>query len=122
MLRSSSKISLMSMFPKAYDSPPLTSPFDRVRSLSIILQDVDVVLSEHELNDQQKKDLKDIVDTCQNVLDELEKTLGKYSELEPRQRGITKRVKGTWKRLTWEPDDIRELRSRITSNVTLFAS
>ena len=27
-----------------------------------------------------------------------------------------------WKRLTWEPDDIHELRSRITSNVTLLNS
>jgi NACHT domain len=27
-----------------------------------------------------------------------------------------------WKQLTWEPDDIRELRSRITSNVTLLNS
>ncbi|XTI89039.1 hypothetical protein V2W45_1399781 [Cenococcum geophilum] len=95
---------------------------DEVRSLSIILQDVDVVLSERELNDQQKKGLKDIVDACQNVLDELEKTLDKYSELEPRQRNISKRVKRAWKRLTWEPDDIRELRGRITLNVTLLNS
>ncbi|KAF4636667.1 hypothetical protein G7Y89_g1421 [Cudoniella acicularis] len=95
---------------------------DEVRGLSIILQDVDIVISEQELNDQQKKDLKDIIDACRNVLGELERTLHKYSELEPGQRGISQRVKRVWKRLTWEPDDVRELRSRITSNVTLLNS
>jgi hypothetical protein len=108
--------------PQAYDSFPLTSWFDRVRSLSITLQDVDVVLYEGELNDHQKKDLKDIIDACRNVLDELERTLEKYRELELRQRDIGKRVQRAWKRLTWEPDDIHELRSRITSNVTLLNS
>jgi hypothetical protein len=48
--------------------------------------------------------------------------LYKYIELEPRQRAIGQRVKRAWKRLTWEPDDVRELRSRITSNVTLLNS
>jgi hypothetical protein len=95
---------------------------DRVRGLSIILQDVDIVISERELNEQQKKDLKVIFNACHNVLDELEGMLYKYSELDLRQRGISQKVERVWKRLTWEPDDIRELRSRITLNVTLLNS
>jgi len=31
-----------------------------------------------------------------------------------------KRVKRIWRRLKWEPEDIRELRSRISSNITLL--
>lgn len=42
--------------------------------------------------------------------------------MESRQRGISKRVKRAWKRLTGEPDDIRELRSHITSNIILLNS
>lgn len=31
-------------------------------------------------------------------------------------------VKRVWKRVTWDPDEIRELRGRITSNITLLNS
>lgn len=48
--------------------------------------------------------------------------LDKYRELASRERGVSKTAKRAWKRLTWEPDDIRELRSRITSNITLLNS
>jgi len=39
-----------------------------------------------------------------------------------RQKSIGKTAKRAWKRLTWEPDNICELRSRITSNITLLNS
>lgn len=57
---------------------------------------------------------------CWNTLEELEKILDKYSELDSRPKSVSKRVKRAWKRLMWEPDDIRELRSRISSNITLL--
>jgi peptidoglycan hydrolase CwlO-like protein len=91
-----------------------------VRSLSIVLQDADIAFSERELNDQQKRDLEDIDKGCRNVLDELERILDKYGELRSDTESIGKRIKRVWKRLKWEPDDIRELRDRITSNVTLL--
>jgi hypothetical protein len=91
-----------------------------VRSLSIVLNDVEVVLSELDLNTQQKKELKEIADGCLNVLAKLEKKLDNYSELESGSRSVGNRVKRTWKRLTWEPDDIKELRNRIAGNVTLL--
>jgi hypothetical protein len=54
------------------------------------------------------------------VLDELEKTVTKYSELEFRGGSLSKQAKRVWKRLRWEPEDVRELRDRITSNVALL--
>lgn len=36
--------------------------------------------------------------------------------------GIDKTAKRVWKRLRWEPEDIRELRHRIISNITLLNS
>jgi peptidoglycan hydrolase CwlO-like protein len=94
--------------------------FNRVRSLSIVLQDVEVVLPERELTSQQKADLHGIADGCRNVLDELEKLLDKYRELESCPESVGKRVKKVWKRLKWEPEDIQELRNRISSNITLL--
>jgi hypothetical protein len=91
-----------------------------VRSLSIVLQDVEVVLSEPDLNTQQRNELREIADGCLNVLAELEKTLDNYGELKSGSRSVGNRVKRVWKRLTWEPEDIKELRNRIVGNVTLL--
>jgi hypothetical protein len=46
--------------------------------------------------------------------------LDKYRELEHRGGSLNIRVKKVWKRLKWEPEDVRELRDQITSNVTLL--
>ena len=47
-------------------------------------------------------------------------TLAKYAELESQQTGIRRNVKRVWKRLCIEPEDIRNLRSRINDNITLL--
>ncbi|KFZ02648.1 hypothetical protein V500_00038 [Pseudogymnoascus sp. VKM F-4518 (FW-2643)] len=93
---------------------------DEVRSLSIVLQDVEDRLSGPDLDDQQEKELRDITNSCGDVLSELKKTLDKYSELKSGYAGAGTRAKRIWKRLKWEPDDIQELRSRIIVNVTLW--
>ncbi|KAN0073916.1 hypothetical protein V8E54_007853 [Elaphomyces granulatus] len=46
-----------------------------------VFQDIEVVLSEPDLNTQQKNELKAIANGCLNVLEKLEQTLDKYSEL-----------------------------------------
>ena len=91
-----------------------------MRSLSIVLQDVEVVLST-DLDTQQKSDLGEIVDGCLNVLKKLEQTLDKYGELKPEPAGsVGSRVKRIWKRLKWEPEDIKEIRSHIIAHVTFL--
>jgi hypothetical protein len=40
--------------------------------------------------------------------------------LEPGLKGVGRNIKRVWKRLKWEPDDIRDLRSRIVANVILL--
>ena len=55
----------------------------------------------------------------------LDKTLEKYQELgsDPKDcdpKSFRFKVRRGWKRLRWEPEDIKELRSRITSNITLL--
>lgn len=100
----------------------LTCSTYRVRSLAIVLLDVEVVLCDQELIDEQKVQLKEIAAGCRNVLDELEKTLDKYGELQPGPASLGSRMRRVWKRLKWEPEDIKELRDRITSNITLLNS
>jgi Cdc6-like AAA superfamily ATPase len=54
------------------------------------------------------------------VLEELEKISGNYRDLESKPKGADKKVRRAWKRLKWEPEDIRDLRSRISSNISLL--
>jgi hypothetical protein len=46
---------------------------DKVRSLSIILQGVDVGLSERQVNDQRKTDLQKILGGGLNILNQLQR-------------------------------------------------
>ncbi|PQE05385.1 hypothetical protein CJF31_00011154 [Rutstroemia sp. NJR-2017a BVV2] len=93
---------------------------DEVRSLSIILLDVEVVLSDRKLRNEQEAQLKQIEGGCRDVLDQLEHTLDEYNELKSDHGGVSKRTKRIWKRLKWEPEDIKQLRSRISTNIGLL--
>jgi len=90
---------------------------NRVRSLSIVLLDFEVVLSDRELCHEQEAELKQIANSCKNVFNELEHTLDQYDELKSEHGSVRKRVKRVWKRLKWEPEDIKQLRIRINTNI-----
>jgi hypothetical protein len=91
-----------------------------VGSLSIVLQSVDVAAPDWILSQKEATDLRAIHDGCQNILSELERTLGNYTELESRQKSIGGKLKRVWKRLSLEPEEIRNLRSRVNDNITLL--
>ena len=80
-----------------------------------MVQDIDVDLSNTDLNSQQKDELQRIADGCGNVLADIEKTVERYSQVETNHG-----LKRAWKRLKWEPDDVRDLRNRVCSNVALL--
>ncbi|KAM0158771.1 hypothetical protein ACHAPG_003947 [Botrytis cinerea] len=91
-----------------------------VRSLSIVLQDIEDELSLPDLDTKQESELKEIVDGCRDVLEKLQRLLSTYGELRSDSRGVGYKAKRIWKRFQWEPDDIKELRSRITTNVAFL--
>ncbi|KFY23766.1 hypothetical protein V491_02414 [Pseudogymnoascus sp. VKM F-3775] len=115
-------IKLANTIRKEFSSAPsqLKDISNEVRNLSFILQDVEVVLPEQELSSQQKMELHHIAEGSRNVLSDLEKLLDMYGELSLDHGRAGKRVKRVWKRLSWEPEDIKELRGRISSNITLL--
>jgi peptidoglycan hydrolase CwlO-like protein len=98
----------------------LITQFTRVRSLSIVLQDVEIVLPERELADAQQTQLDEITQGCRNVLEELEKTLDRYHEIDSSGKSFGEKSRRVWKRLKWDQKEIDGLRSRITSNTMLF--
>src|SRR5271154_6255999 len=95
---------------------------NRVKSLSNVLRDIEDILDEREPTSQQKTELQDIAKGCRNVLDELKETLERYKELgsNSNPKTFTRNARRVFKRMKWEPEDIKELRSRIVANITLL--
>jgi hypothetical protein len=98
----------------------LTLQYNRVRSLVNVLRDIDEVLPERELTSQQKTELDNVAKGCFNVLTELKETLKKYQELDSDPKTSSSKPRRVWKRLEREPEDISELRNRITMNISLL--
>lgn len=91
-----------------------------MRSLAIVIQDIDTFVTCQDISESQEKDLSDIIDRCRDVLQDTQRRLGKYSTFESTSGSIRERARRAWKQLAWEPDEIRDLRNRITSNTGLL--
>ncbi|PHH92415.1 hypothetical protein CDD83_7484 [Cordyceps sp. RAO-2017] len=91
-----------------------------LRNLCNIIHDVDVMLSACESDARQKANLQEIAGSCHKVLVDLEQRLDKCSVLQSRGDSSGRILKRFWERLKWDPEDIREVRDRIMSNVTLL--
>ncbi|ETS85826.1 hypothetical protein PFICI_03851 [Pestalotiopsis fici W106-1] len=93
-----------------------------IRNLVIVLGDVDVSLAAHDVSEDQNNNLKEIRESCRGVLEDSRKELSKYLSLDSKGGSLHERTKRVWKRVKWEPDDIRDLRHRITANIVALNS
>lgn len=91
-----------------------------MNSLWVILEEITDTRSNQELTERQKEQLRPLVEACQNVLHDLYKTLNKYRDLDNDSKSLGQKSRVVWKRLRYEPDDIRELRSRISSTIGIL--
>lgn len=98
----------------------LTARFVRVRSLSIVLQNINSVLPRQRLTDQETKELGDIVRGCHNVLEELKETLDDYQQLASSAKSLGGKFRRLLEGLKWDSKVISGFRSRIVSNIILF--
>jgi chromosome segregation ATPase len=93
-----------------------------VKTLSNILRDVDDIQSQRDLTGQQKQSLDEIAQECHNVLEELNKTLDKFQELDSNTKGISGKSRKVWKRLQWDQKNIDQFRRRITLNISALGT
>ncbi|CAI7630959.1 unnamed protein product [Penicillium glandicola] len=93
-----------------------------VRGLAIILQDVDNQLVGDCLDEVQQEQLREISHSCGILLKQLQDVIEKYQVLECCGTSTQKKARSIWKRISWDPKDIDELRVRLISNVTLLQS
>ena len=93
-----------------------------MKSLSNVLRDLEDVIPERSLSDQHTADFTDILRGCEDVLKALDKVLDRYSDLSDVATlpGSNRKPRRLWKRLTFEPNDVGDLRSRMTSNIGLL--
>lgn len=56
------------------------------------------------------------------MLAALDKVLINYRGLDSKPKGIGEKSRKVWKRLKWEPDDIKELRLRVVENIGFLNS
>lgn len=96
----------------------LINLINRLRSLSIFLTDAEVTVSEQELNPQEKTEFRDVLNGCQRTLRKLERTIDRYTVLGSQQTSIGGKLKRAWKRLSIDPEDIRDLQRDINNNIT----
>ncbi|PMD63451.1 uncharacterized protein K444DRAFT_556103, partial [Hyaloscypha bicolor E] len=93
---------------------------EEVKSLSIVLQDIDDILPARDLTSHQQTELGNIVKHCESVLEELNKIVINFKELDPIAKSLDKKPRRVWKRFKWDQNDINELRTRISSNILLL--
>lgn len=75
---------------------------EEVRSLSIILQDIDDLESEQGPTDHQQQEIKIISQGCFHVLSDLESALDRHQELDTRAVSGRDRARRVWRRATWD--------------------
>ncbi|KKO97557.1 hypothetical protein THAR02_10340 [Trichoderma harzianum] len=94
---------------------------DDVRGFSIILQDIEANYAELSL--EQSQEYQSVVASCNHLLVQLKKTLDNYAGVAEAGKTDKKTtIKRIWKRLKWEPDDIRDIRTQISVKIATLKS
>ncbi|PKK46058.1 hypothetical protein CI102_9102 [Trichoderma harzianum] len=94
---------------------------DDVRGFSIVLQDIEANCT--DLSPEHSQEYQSVVTSCKHLLVRLKRTLEEYSEVAKDDKtGKRTAIKRVWKRLKWEPDDIRDIRSQISVKIGTLRS
>ncbi len=75
-------------------------------------------MSSGQLSSQQTAQLSTLVKGCQKVLEDLDAKVQKYDGLDTHASGPGAKTGKVWKKLKWDQNEVGELRSRLTSNIT----
>ncbi|KEZ41846.1 hypothetical protein SAPIO_CDS6652 [Scedosporium apiospermum] len=104
------------------DAPrQLRAVSSEVSSLASVLANIKDLLPQHDLPEWQKKALVPILDECDNVVLDVGKMVDENACLDPSSsKSSADKARRAWKRLTWDPKDVQQLRLRMASNVTFL--
>lgn len=77
-------------------------------------------MSGQDLNSKQNRDICPLMKNCRDVLEDLSKLIEKNKSLGTQTSTLGGKLKKTSKKLRWDPDEVRDLRARITSSTTVL--
>ena len=89
---------------------------DEIKSLHIIVERNKVKFQDKTLTPDEQAQLRDILQGCTNVLEDLDRLRTKYMRLASAQGSNSQAID----RIKWTQENIPELRARLTSNTTLL--
>ena len=89
---------------------------DEIKSLHIIVERNKVKFQDKTRTPDEQVQLRDILQGCTNVLEDLDKLHTKYMRLGSAQGSSSQVID----RIKWTQENIGELRARLTSNTTLL--
>ena len=93
---------------------------NEVAGLSSLLDEVSKTVSKQNLAPKQAQGLAASGNACRSVLEDLQKLVDKYDGFTNEARGLTANIRKTTLKLKWDQDDVRDLRTRITSTITVL--
>lgn len=77
-------------------------------------------MTQRDLSEEETKQLQTVVKGCQEVLDALSALVTKFSTLGSDSRSWKDKPEQVLQKLRWDQAEVKELRSRITSNVAML--
>lgn len=92
---------------------------NRIKSLWAVLHDLNDI-PKQGISVQQKSEMESIVQKGREVLLEIESKLSKYNVLAYTTSNWKTKALRAWSRINWDPAEVNNLRSRITSCISLF--
>ncbi|RDW77924.1 hypothetical protein BP5796_05776 [Coleophoma crateriformis] len=90
---------------------------DELKSLSVLLLDIEVDMTNSDMGTDQAERLKILVEGSQAVLRDLEAFSDKYIAMES---NTNSRVDRAWKRFKFDTQEVDKLRARLISNVSML--
>lgn len=88
----------------------------RAANLCLVLDDVAQTVPGRELSEREARTLSSLAQGCRDILTDMNTMLQKYEDLGKSSSGLRARTHKTWNKMRWDPDEMNELRSRLTSN------
>ncbi|CAD6570009.1 MAG: hypothetical protein ASARMPREDX12_003269 [Alectoria sarmentosa] len=93
---------------------------NRVAGLFLVLDEIQRNVSEGQLSDKETADLSSLIKGTSDVLEEVTVVLDKYKSLGQESPTVGSKVEKVWKKIRWDPDAIKDFRSRIISNTAIL--
>jgi hypothetical protein len=83
---------------------------------------VEDAASEENLSARQDESLQEILLGCHALLNDMTRLVTDFSTVESVQVNLGGKARRVWKRLKWDPNEVRDLRARLISTNSLLHS